>query len=55
MDFLGENLGLKAWAGILVTLLGIAIVVSEPKAKAKNEGEDEATASEQKSSVNANT
>jgi drug/metabolite transporter (DMT)-like permease len=35
--FLGENLGLQEWAGILVTLLGIAIVVAEPKAKAKND------------------
>jgi drug/metabolite transporter (DMT)-like permease len=35
--FLGESLGWQEWAGILVTLLGIAIVVSEPKAKAKNE------------------
>jgi drug/metabolite transporter (DMT)-like permease len=40
--FLGESLGLQEWAGILVTLLGIAIVVSEPKAKAKNDEENEA-------------
>jgi drug/metabolite transporter (DMT)-like permease len=35
--FLGESLGGQEWAGILVTLLGIGIVVSEPKAKAKND------------------
>jgi drug/metabolite transporter (DMT)-like permease len=38
--FLGESLGLQEWAGILLTLLGLAIVVSEPKAKAKNEEAD---------------
>lgn len=39
--FLGENLGWQEWAGILVTLLGIAIVVAEPKEKAKNDEETE--------------
>jgi drug/metabolite transporter (DMT)-like permease len=34
--FLGENLDIQEWAGILVTLLGIAIVVAEPNPKAKN-------------------
>jgi drug/metabolite transporter (DMT)-like permease len=40
--FLGENLGLQEWAGILVTLLGIAIVVAEPKRKTKSDEADEA-------------
>jgi drug/metabolite transporter (DMT)-like permease len=39
--FLGQSLSLEELAGIAITLIGLAIVVSEPKAKNESEGTEQ--------------